>query len=105
MRRIFATLLIALFTLAGCQGRHLPDACYVKPSSGQCKASFMRYWYDEGPRTCRAFIWGGCDGSVPFETMDACHAQCMPGQPVPEVTGAKNLAPDAATGAAPEKTP
>ena len=96
MRRISAILLVALFALPGCQGQHLPDTCYVKPSSGKCRASITRYWYDEGPRTCKAFIWGGCEGSVPFETMDACAAKCMPGQPLPEVPDAKKVVPDAA---------
>ena len=84
---------LALFTVAGCNSTPLPDACYLKPESGKCRASIMRWSFDKGAGTCKAFVWGGCDGVVPFETLESCHAQCMPGQPLPEVTGLKKAPP------------
>lgn len=72
----------------------LPAACHAKPESGRCKASIMRYWYDDRVGTCKAFIWGGCGGSAPFEKLEDCHAQCMAGQPLPEQpAGASTAAP------------
>lgn len=102
--RIFLPLAAALFMLAGCNSTPLPDTCYVQPSSGKCKAAFMRYYFDAGANTCKGFIWGGCEGTVPFETMTACHTQCMPGQPLPEQPVLKQQAP-APTQPAPELAP
>lgn len=87
-------LLLALSVLpvltACSSANKLPAACLDnKPESGRCRAAFTRYWFDERAGTCKAFIWGGCGGTVPFETLEACHAQCMPGQPLPELDSAK----------------
>ena len=95
-----ALLAMALLpALSSCSSApSLPAACHAKPESGRCKASILRYWYDDRAGTCKAFIWGGCGGSVPFENMEDCHAQCMPGQPLPEQ-------PSAASAAAPVRSP
>lgn len=84
MHRLFLPVAAALLALAGCSTQKLPEGCYLKPESGRCKAAIMRYWYDEGANSCKGFIWGGCGGVVPYETLDACHAQCMPGLPMPD---------------------
>ncbi|MQX52611.1 BPTI/Kunitz domain-containing protein [Alcanivorax sediminis] len=80
MRTLPLSLLLALGLLTGCQNSDsetpLPDACYQPPESGMCKASFQRYYYDADTDSCRTFIWGGCKGSVPFETLDACVSTC-----------------------------
>lgn len=67
----FATLL-----LAGCHATPLPDACYLKPESGRCKASITRWYYEEKWGECRAFIWGGCGGVAPFESAEQCQSVC-----------------------------
>ncbi len=41
-----------------------------------CKAAFQRYYYDANSDSCRTFIWGGCKGSVPFESMEDCVSTC-----------------------------
>jgi hypothetical protein len=79
MRLLFPLIILTL--LAGCQsgseaGNKLPDACYQPPESGMCKAAFQRYYYDQDSDSCKSFTWGGCKGSVPFETMDACVQTC-----------------------------
>ncbi len=78
MRYLFPLIVTAL--LAGCQagsdGQSLPEACYQPPESGMCKAAFQRYYYDQESDSCKTFIWGGCKGSVPFETQDACVQTC-----------------------------
>jgi hypothetical protein len=50
--------------------------CSLKPERGPCKGMFERYYYDAGSRSCRQFVWGGCGGVVPFETMEACNRDC-----------------------------
>tara|TARA_Y100000588_G_scaffold369479_1_gene438544 strand:- start:348 stop:650 length:303 start_codon:yes stop_codon:yes gene_type:complete len=78
MRLLFPLIFVSL--LAGCQASSdadkLPDACYQPPESGMCKAAFQRYYYDQETDSCKTFIWGGCKGSVPFETQDACVKTC-----------------------------
>ena len=93
IRRLTAIALAALL-LPACQNR-LPDACYEKPDSGRCRASFERYWFDTDTQSCRAFIWGGCGGHVPFATADDCRKACMGGAPadIAPVAPAKKPAP------------
>jgi len=70
-------LLIPLLALlAACQSTPLPPACSLKPDSGRCRAAIERFWFDESSGVCRTFIWGGCDGSVPFDTLEACQEMC-----------------------------
>lgn len=54
----------------------LIDSCELKPDVGLCKAYIPRYYFDETSNSCQEFIWGGCDGTVPFETMKSCTQQC-----------------------------
>lgn len=51
-------------------------ACLMQPDAGMCRAAFTRYYFDEASGSCRSFIWGGCGGSVPFETMQDCQQAC-----------------------------
>lgn len=54
----------------------LDDRCYLEPEIGPCDAAFIRYYYDQEEGKCKEFIWGGCDGVVPFETLAACENAC-----------------------------
>jgi hypothetical protein len=95
MRQKTCALILAGLILAGCQAReNLPAACAQKPDSGMCRAAFNRYYYDAGTGQCRAFIWGGCGGSVPFESLEECQNTCnaeAADMPAPEVTGNDSL--------------
>ncbi len=57
-------------------------ACLKKPDRGPCKGSFEAYYFDSKSRHCKAFIWGGCQGEVPFETQQDCERTCF--TPLPE---------------------
>jgi Kunitz/Bovine pancreatic trypsin inhibitor domain len=46
--------------------------CLLKPDAGFCLAAFKRYYYDPAEKKCKEFMWGGCEGVVPFETLEAC---------------------------------
>jgi hypothetical protein len=46
--------------------------CELIPEVGPCDAAFPRYYYDQDSMKCKAFIWGGCSGVVPFETLQEC---------------------------------
>uniref|UniRef100_A0A1V1WBK8 Putative venom gland protein n=1 Tax=Superstitionia donensis TaxID=311983 RepID=A0A1V1WBK8_9SCOR len=53
------------------------DRCTLPPESGLCLAYFEKYYYDSNFRTCKMFVYGGCDGNDNrFDTEDACLAAC-----------------------------
>ena len=78
--RIMMILLFGI-VLSGCQSTDpsLPPACMLKPESGKCRAAHTRYWFDADSQSCKTFIWGGCGGVVPFETLEDCQQTCAVG--------------------------
>ena len=55
--------------------------CLKKPDRGPCKGLFESYYFDAASHSCKMFIWGGCQGSVPFRTLDECQKACTPSSP------------------------
>ena len=51
-------------------------SCVLEPDPGFCKANIPKYYFDETTNSCQEFVWGGCNGVVPFETLSACQQQC-----------------------------
>jgi hypothetical protein len=52
-------------------------SCFLNPEVGPCNAAFPKYYYDRLEKKCKEFIWGGCEGIVPFDTMDECERNCV----------------------------
>lgn len=78
MKRIALSGLICLASLAGCESekeQNQSDRCDLDPDPGYCKAYFPKYYYDKDEKKCKEFIWGGCGGVVPFDSMEECK-QC-----------------------------
>ena len=50
--------------------------CSLIPDPGPCKAAFTKYYFDTETNTCQMFTWGGCDGIVPFDTIERCKYLC-----------------------------
>lgn len=50
--------------------------CDLKPDAGNCRAMHIRYYYDPVEKKCKQFIYGGCDGVVPFRTLEECKKSC-----------------------------
>ena len=50
------------------------NRCELLPDSGPCFAAFRRYYYNQDTKECEEFIWGGCNGVVPFDTLEECKA-------------------------------
>ena len=50
------------------------DPYTLVPDPGPCEAAIPHYYYDPATRMCKEFLWGGCGGVVPFETMEECTA-------------------------------
>ncbi len=70
----FASL---IFFLTSCSRdcTSLPSQCDLTPESGPCEAAIEKYFFDSEDQVCKPFIWGGCEGIVPFDTMEDCQ-QC-----------------------------
>jgi hypothetical protein len=46
--------------------------CSVQPDAGPCEAHITKYYYDAQEGKCKEFVWGGCQGTVPFHTLKDC---------------------------------
>ena len=74
--------------LAGCgsspagQGDGIHVSCLQEPDRGPCRGAKAGFYYDYRTDSCRRFLYGGCGGNVPFDTMQQCVKFCG-GQPVP----------------------
>lgn len=55
-------------------------SCLEKPDPGPCRAAKPAYFYDYRSDSCRRFFWGGCQGNVPFETLEQCLKMCKGGR-------------------------
>lgn len=67
-------VLLPLSTLA-----QIDSACYLVPDIGPCFGAFTKYYYDQNTNNCKSFTWGGCDGVVPFNTLQECENICQNG--------------------------
>ncbi len=59
----------------------IPAECRKKPDPGFCKGRFEAYYFDEQSHSCKPFFWGGCQGVVPFDTLEECEKSCKPRLP------------------------
>lgn len=50
------------------------DPCTLLPDPGPCEAAIPAWYFDQDFQTCTQFVWGGCGGTVPFETLEECEA-------------------------------
>ncbi len=58
-------------SLTSCK-KEVPERCTLQPDPGPCEAYIPKYYYDLDKKKCAEFIWGGCDGVIPFNTMKDC---------------------------------
>ncbi|KAJ3051132.1 NAD(P)H-quinone oxidoreductase subunit 5, chloroplastic [Rhizophlyctis rosea] len=52
------------------------NSCSLKPDSGPCEAYIPKWYFDSASGQCKTFIWGGCAGTVPFNTEAECEKGC-----------------------------
>ena len=76
MKSMVLSLLLCILSVLSCQKVCTNPSCSLLPDAGLCKAAFKRYYFDQKEQKCKEFLWGGCDGVVPFETLEACQGQC-----------------------------
>lgn len=80
---VLGLVIAAAAVLGGCgatetldASKELPVACLAKPDPGPCRAAKTRFYYDYRDNRCKPFAYGGCQGRVPFETLDECRSFC-----------------------------
>jgi hypothetical protein len=72
-------LLLSAFTCECEEDAIVSNRCTLEPDPGPCYAYMPRYYFDKTERRCKEFIWAGCEGVVPFQTMEECKA-CQSGE-------------------------
>lgn len=50
--------------------------CTLEPDAGKCEAAITKYYFDKNEGKCKEFLWGGCDGTVPFDMLEVCEKTC-----------------------------
>ena len=65
-------IVVAFIVAVALSACHKEDSCSLKPDVGPCRANVPKYYFDHSTKKCEVFVWGGCDGVVPFETKEAC---------------------------------
>ncbi len=54
-------------------------ACKLPADRGFCRDQKKRYFYDSQTKTCKTFVWGGCQGNANnFATEEQCLSACGP---------------------------
>jgi hypothetical protein len=56
--------------------RDLRKRCDLHPDGGTCKGLFWKYYYNKKTGKCEEFVYGGCNGVVPFNTKEECVELC-----------------------------
>ena len=52
------------------------DRCSFVPDSGLCKGAFEKFYFNQESQKCDTFNWGGCNGLIPFESLQECIDTC-----------------------------
>jgi hypothetical protein len=75
----FIFSLFVIFSFIGCttSNEKLDSRCYEIPEAGKCRAMFTKFYFNQEENVCKSFIWGGCGGKVPFETLEECKSNCQ----------------------------
>lgn len=72
----YACILIFIITFSRCESECAnSERCRLEPDAGPCLAAMPKYYYDKKEKRCKEFTYGGCQGVVPFETLEECK-QC-----------------------------
>lgn len=75
--RILIIMFLSIVLFSSCEDEvEQCEACQLIPQVGMCNAAIPKYYYDQDSSACRMFIWGGCGGVVPFETLEECKSCC-----------------------------
>jgi hypothetical protein len=76
MKSRFILILLSIIAIQCKKDCIESDRCTLDPVAGPCFATITKFYYDSVEKKCKPFTWGGCDGVVPFQTMEECEAGC-----------------------------
>ena len=57
-------------------GQIVTEDCNSIPDPGICLAYIQIFYFDQTTSQCEESYWGGCDGVVPFWTLEDCQNSC-----------------------------
>lgn len=60
--------------------------CRMKPERGPCKGAVETFYFDDKTGACKSALWGGCQGVIPFGTLEDCEQACAPARFLHEQT-------------------
>lgn len=52
------------------------ENCSLDPDTGPCRGYFIKYYFNQTTGSCEEFVWGGCQGAVPFDLLEECRQAC-----------------------------
>lgn len=52
------------------------ENCQLKPDPGPCRARMDGFFYNKDSKSCQKFIYGGCQGTLPFAKLEDCESTC-----------------------------
>lgn len=61
--------------VVGCADQNTPsnlEPCNLVPDPGHCDGNVTKFYFDKTEGKCKEFVWGGCGGVVPFNTLEEC---------------------------------
>jgi len=61
---------------SACKKKENHINCSLIPEVGPCNAAFPKYYFDQNEQKCKLFTWGGCNGVVPFDSLEECNKKC-----------------------------
>ena len=67
------------------------EDCNSTPDPGPCLAYIVTYYFNQSASQCEESYWGGCDGVVPFWTLEECQNSCENNSLINESTTKKIL--------------
>ena len=72
MKKLLSLIIIPFLSF----GQIVTEDCSSMPNPGMCFAAIQIYYFDQNTGQCEESIWGGCDGLVPFWTLEDCQNSC-----------------------------
>ena len=65
--------LVIILLIASCDKEcNVEGNCALEPEIGPCEALIPMYYFDQEKGKCKEFQWGGCEGVVPFDSLEEC---------------------------------
>ena len=67
------------------------NLCQLVPEPGECDGAFQVFYFNQNTLTCEETYWGGCNGIVPFWTLEDCQSLCENNTSIHEDTITRNI--------------